>query len=273
MNDVNVFDYLGYNDYLKDCYAYRKSKDSWFSYQYITDKLKLSNKSQVSRIFEGKRKRLGDELVRGISELFKHSTQDALYFEKIVDLYEADNTEAKNRILQDIHRFLRQQQIRELERREYEYMRDWYNPVIREIVTTKGFNGNAKEITNLILSRLPENKVEAGLSLLKGLGLIEQKDGDEWVLKDVSLSLKQDKRKQAIRNYQKQILEMLPGSIPSDQEQFATRTITATFGFDSSQMNEILGLIEGFYNKLVGLLAEMDETKEGGLLRKSIDMA
>jgi uncharacterized protein (TIGR02147 family) len=260
MPTISIYDYTEYPKYLRDYYDIRKETDNWFSYQYMADKLKLSNKSQIARIFEGKRKRLPNEIIEGFNQILKHTPEEAGYFLLLVALFEAESAEEKNSVLRMMNRSLRQQQIRELERKEYEYMREWYHPIVREVITTPGFTGGAKEIAQLMLTRIPLEQIEESIDLLRNLGMIA-KDGEQWNLKDVSVSLKQDRRKLAVRHYQKQLLSMLPEALGVDKDKYRTRTITATFGFDVNQIDEILAIIEDFYKKLLGLLTDMDATK------------
>jgi len=260
MNRISIFDYLDYPSYLREYYEYRKVRDPWFSYQYMADKLSLSNKSQIARIFDGKRKSLKPDLIEGFNKLLKHDDNEAEYFSHLVHLFQAPSAEEKNRILTQMTRSLRQQQTRELERREYQYLKEWYYPVVREVMTMPEFRGNAKKIAQMMFKAIPEEQIEDSISLLEDLGLVE-KDGDHWILKDLSLSLRQDKRRLAVRHYQNQIMSMLPESLRRDGS-YPNRTITVTFGINSERMKEVVDTINDFYKRFLGMLAEMDADKD-----------
>ena len=53
-NEPNIYEYFDYQKFLLDYYQWRKGRDSYFSYRYISGKIKIDH-GLLIKIFQGQR--------------------------------------------------------------------------------------------------------------------------------------------------------------------------------------------------------------------------
>ncbi|MCX7725420.1 MAG: TIGR02147 family protein [Chitinispirillaceae bacterium] len=173
METISIYKYLDYRKYLKDYFCTRKKIDPKFSHRYLSRRLGLSSTNFILMVMQGKRN-LTLKLVHKISEVFNHDQREAEYFECLVNFNQSDTLNEKNRFFKRIMEMCRRTDLWKIEESQYEYYSNWYNLVIRELVTSPDFRDNFKWLAKKILPNITESQAKKSVKLLINLGLINK---------------------------------------------------------------------------------------------------
>jgi uncharacterized protein (TIGR02147 family) len=97
---------------------------------------------------------------------------EALYLTSLISYCNAKDTATREKYFQVLQDIKRKSLPSELDRDLLEYFSLWYNPVIWELVGTKGFQSDINWIAKRIVPNLKPNQVKNSLELLQRLGFI-----------------------------------------------------------------------------------------------------
>lgn len=171
MNNISVYQYFDYRLYLKDYFSVRKKVDPKFSHRYLSRRIGLTSPNFIMMVMQGKRN-LTRTLASKLSAEFKHDSKEMEYFECIVDFTQADTLDEKNRLFNKLSELRCTSDVGMIEKNQYDYYTNWYNPVIRELVTDSDFNNDFKKLAARTLPRITEPQAKRSLKLLLKLNLI-----------------------------------------------------------------------------------------------------
>ena len=87
----SIFNYLDYRAFLRDYYESRKKSETFFSYRYMANKLKMDH-SLLVKILSGKR-HIADNAIENFITFCKFSKREAQYFETLIHFDKARSKE------------------------------------------------------------------------------------------------------------------------------------------------------------------------------------
>jgi uncharacterized protein (TIGR02147 family) len=183
---VNIYEYTDFRDYLKAFIADAKSRNPVFSHRFLAQKLGLATPNLILLIIQGKRN-LTSTIRFKLSEFMKHTGKEARYFEHMVACAQAKMHEERNAHYASMLGLRRTIKAAPLERQQYEYYSNWYNPVIRELVVASGFSGDFKSLAKTVSPPITPEQARRSLDLLLDLGLI-RKNGKRYTQADPLVS-------------------------------------------------------------------------------------
>jgi len=175
MEPDTIFIYTDYREYLKAYFDKRKKNDPKFSHRYLSRRLGLTSPNFIMMVMQGKRN-LTRTLRFRISEEFHHLPKEAEYFECMVCFTQAKNIREKDLYFNKMARLRQKTDVNKIEERQYEYYANWFNPVIRELITHPDFKGDPVWLAKKILPRISSSQAKNAVELLLELGLIENKN-------------------------------------------------------------------------------------------------
>lgn len=172
----NIFKYTNYRKYLKDWYASAKQKRGGFSYRSFSKKAGFTSSNIFKLVMDGDRNLSLDGLKKFCIGL-KLNQQESDFFKNLVLYNQAKNLEEKNNFYQNLLRSKKLKQLKPILKDQYDYYSQWYNTVIRELVTSEDYPDDIEWISQKLNPTVPPEKVEASIKLLENLKLIQKENG------------------------------------------------------------------------------------------------
>jgi uncharacterized protein (TIGR02147 family) len=199
-----IFEYMNYREYLRDFYEARKSDMPFYSYRLFSQKAGFSSPNVLKLAIDGKRNLTKDSVFRFCMAMGLNR-KESEYFENLVFFNQSKTLREKNSYLSAMMKFRAKSGVKTIEKDEYSYYSQWYNPVIRELVTSFDFNNDYRKLGRAVVPAISAADAEKAVNLLLDLGFIEKQDRG-FVKTSVSLSTGQTVRSIAVANYHKAMM-------------------------------------------------------------------
>jgi uncharacterized protein (TIGR02147 family) len=176
---VSIFEFTDYREYLKAYFEDGKKTEQKFSHRWLSRKLGLSTPNLVLLVMQGKRN-LTPTVRYRLSEVLKHTRKEARYFEHMVSFVQAKTHDERNMHYATMLELKSSIKTAPLEKQQYEYYTNWYNPVIRELVVSPDFSGDFKTLARKVSPSITQKQARRSVELLLDLGLIK-KTGKRYI--------------------------------------------------------------------------------------------
>ncbi len=170
----NIFEYTDYREYLKDYFAEAKKKNPNFSHRWLSMKLGLSTPNLIMLVMQGKRN-LTQTVGFKLCTVLGLSNSEADYFNSMVLFIQAKTHDEKNIHFLKMIELRRNVKTTKIEEKQYEFYSNWYNPVVRELVTYPDFDDDPKWIAKRLQPSITPQQAQRSIDLLLALGLITKK--------------------------------------------------------------------------------------------------
>jgi uncharacterized protein (TIGR02147 family) len=187
---LNIFDYTDYRQFLRDYYRVRKSQNPHFSFKSFAMRAKLSSPNYLKLVMDGDR-RITDKNIHNFIRGLGLEKQDADYFKNLVYYNEShQSTEDKKHYLDQMialkARYSRQAKI--VSDEHIEFLKNWFNWAIRELVLLDNFSEDPRWIANTLGNKITPKQAEESLKLLVNLGYLETTPDGDYQQTDALLS-------------------------------------------------------------------------------------
>jgi uncharacterized protein (TIGR02147 family) len=255
MATINIFQYTDYRAYLRAYFEERKKRDPKFSHRYLCRRLGLAAPNSIMLVMQGKRN-ITRSLAFRISEEFKHSVKEAEYFESMAGFAQAKTTDEKNRCFTRMMGLRKTTNVEKIDERQYEYYSNWYNLVVRELVTCQDFKGDYNWLAKNVRPPITASQAKRSVKLLEKLGLIRKK-GNSYVHNSAMISTGPDVTSLAVANFHKTMAERAAEAVnivrKEDRDMTACTVYISPKGFE-----EIKKAVSECRKKVLSI-AEADE--------------
>jgi uncharacterized protein (TIGR02147 family) len=220
---VNIFEFNDFREYLKSFLAERKKDNPAFSHRFLAQKLGLSTPNLVLLVIQGKRN-LTPTVRYRLSEVLKHTRKEALYFEHMAGFMQAKTHDERDTHYASMLELKSSIKIAPIEKRQYEYYINWYNPVIRELVGSPDFSGDFKALAKKVSPSITQEQARRSVDLLLELGLI-RKNGKHYKQTEPLVSTGPVAESVAVANFHRRTALLAAESF--DRHTRQERTITS----------------------------------------------
>jgi len=166
-----IFEYTSFQKYLADYFAESKRLDPDFSHRVLASRLGITMPNLVLLVMQGKRK-MSANLCSKLAKVMRLHGRETIYFKDMVGFMQAKTHDEKNGFFQHMLKIRRSLRVKKIEEQQYEYYSNWYNPVIRELVTYPEFKGNCKWLAKKLSPSITPDQAKASIELLLRLGMI-----------------------------------------------------------------------------------------------------
>jgi uncharacterized protein (TIGR02147 family) len=252
----NIFEYLNYRQYLSDYFEEQKQKTPQFSHRFFARQLGLATPNFVLLVIQGKRN-LSQSTCLKISQVLKHSNEESQYFEHLVNFMQAKRHEEKDRYFNQLIGMRHKLKVSRLEEWQYEYYSNWYNPVIRELVTQAGFDGDMKALGKRVSPQITGTEAKRSVELLLKLGLIKETAGC-YVQSESVISTGNEVNYVAVANFHRKMAQLAAESF--DRHLHTERSITAcTIYISENNFREVKREIADFRRKILSFAQQDDK--------------
>ncbi|MBF0432556.1 MAG: TIGR02147 family protein [Fibrobacteria bacterium] len=174
----DIFLYLGYRDYLRDIYYWKKQHEKGFSYRKFSCQAGVSSPNFLERLITGKRNLL-PATAKKISRALSHSPEECEYFRNMVLFDQSVITKEKVKYFKVMNQLRKPYNIDPLADCKMEHYQHWYFMAIRHLLCAYPFNPSAKYAYRILGSMLSppvsEKEARRAVKVLKKLGLVEKR--------------------------------------------------------------------------------------------------
>ncbi len=197
----DIHTYLEYRDYLRDAFAALKADSPKLSFRTFAKRSGFSSPNFLQMVIQGKRN-LSSKYAVAVAKAFKLNRTETEFLQNLVGYGQAKSWDEKNLFYQNILKNKRYAAVKTLDKSQYEFFSNWYNPVVRELMTHPGFDGTSGWIAERIFPRLTAAQVDGARDVLQKLGLVRlDPETMAWRLADPVIATESEASQLALRNY------------------------------------------------------------------------
>jgi uncharacterized protein (TIGR02147 family) len=257
---LNIYEYIDFRDFLSDFYKDSKESNKAFSLRYFAKKAGFASAAFLPLIIEGKRN-LTKEFIPKFATAIGMSKKEHQYFEVLVSFNQAKNAEAKKYYFELLRRIRKDKAGEPLKDEQFEYLSNWYYPVIRELIALPDFTETPEWIAKKLNYRVTLGQARDALERLQNLGLITRDENGSLKQVDINVMTDQEVHYTAVYSYHQQMLsiakEILAATNGTGHE-----ISGITMPVSKNQFNEIKRMIHDFERDILRYLLDHPETPE-----------
>ncbi len=211
-----LFNYLDYRSFLRDFYESRKKSETFFSYRYMANKLKMDH-SLLVKILSGKR-HIANNAIESFIIFCKLGKREGQYFETLVHFEKATSKE-QSRLYFEALLNLKGYKASTIMRHQYEYFQKWYNAAVRSLLDIYTFKGDYKELALQLNPPITVPQAKKAISLLTQLKFIKKEKDGSYYVTDAHVTTGEMWQNLAISAYQKETIQMSSTSLDRDPKE------------------------------------------------------
>lgn len=251
-----ILEHDNYRNFLKCELADRITKNSSYSLRAFANHLGLSA-ATVSLVLAGK-KNLSQESTFQVASKLQLGSVESEYFNLLVQLETTKNPELKEQIIERLSVMNPKKKRTDLSVDFFRVISDWYHYAILMLTEIKSFEFSPANISK----RLGINRFEseAAMERLQKLELLEKdpKNPKRYRRVKGDIVYRPDESNQALKKYNKQILEK---AIESLETQNAQEKVIGSevIAISQSQLKEARHIMEEFFAKMLTLAKNTDK--------------
>lgn len=255
-----VFHFLDYRQYLQELYSQLKKTNDSFSYRAFARLADSTSPNFLQLITAGKL-RISDKQAEALSKSVKLKEKELIYFKALIDFDHADSHDEKNGAFRKIASMRETRTVCQLANFQYDYLANWYNPVIRELVTSSSYPDDPQWLVDKIVPEIGLREVNKSVKTLQELGLIRRNSDDSgWDAVDNTVSTPDEVLSIAVVEYHHQMLERAAESL----ELFRSihRDLrSVTMGISKEKLPELKKRMTSFWKEIIEF-ADQEEDAE-----------
>lgn len=213
--EPDILNYIDFKIYLADLYAHRKDVYPKYSYRKLAEDFGFKPTNFFYLLIQGKRK-LTFEALHKIVQFSNFSSKQRRYFETLVHYNQTEDESEKKDLEKHLNK-IKGKKKDVLSQEKYSYFSHWYIPVIREIISLKGFVPNLTWISRKVVPKISQVTIRETLSILEKLKMI-QKKGTKWIQSDEHLSTELMVDSEILGRYHEQLLNLSLLSLEQNPE-------------------------------------------------------
>lgn len=223
---ISVYDYLDYRKYLSHWFDESKAHNSFVSYRYIAGKVRL-DASFLVKVFQGQM-HLSKKSIAVFADFLRLSGKEREYFQHLVFFGRAKDPH-ETQLFFDKLVSLQPHAVKILDADKYQFFNKWYTITVYELLRFYPFKGDYRSLARKVLPPISASQAKEAVEVLERLEFIQKRDDGTYLVKDAAISTGEKWLSAAIRNYQKQTIELAIGaldSIPQELRDISTMTLS-----------------------------------------------
>jgi len=227
MNQPNILNYNNFRAFFYDEYEYKKKTEKYYSYRKLATNYGLNPTNYFHLVIQGKRN-LSLKSLQTILKNLSWASQQKRYFECLVLYNQEESLEKKAKHFEKLNKILGKQRSF-LKKEHFSYFGHWYLPVIRELISLKGFVSHLNWMSKKLRPHIPENLIREALSVLEKLKFIKKIKG-KWAQSEEHLATEDEVSSEVLFNYHLNLLDLSKQSLeyPAEDRDIAAMTMSVS---------------------------------------------
>lgn len=246
----SVYLYLDYRQYFADIYISKKKIIKSFSYRSFA-RMAGSTSPNLLQLITARKLNISSSQLATLAKSLGLDSNEEKYLETIVAFDHAKTHQEKDKYFQRILITREYKSVKTIEKKQYDYFSHWYNPVVRELVTSKQYPGDPVWIAERIVPKITLGKVKKSIELLETLGLIRRTDdSQQWICVERTISTPSEVLSMAVVKYSQDVIMLAKEAV----ERFSAteRDIRSiTVGLSQEGFAELKKRMESFWKEIL----------------------
>lgn len=185
--ELDIFAYSDYRVFLTDYYKAKKRDLPGFTFDVLAKRGGFSSASFPKLVIDGKRNLTNESTEKMIVGL-RLKPKAARYFKILVDFNQAELLEDKVAFLKKIDAFRKKNSPEHILPDEYDYLKKWYHPVIREMTELPTFKEDPEWIGKRLVGKVGLGEISLSLEFLIKSGFLQRDNHGKLFKKDKTLA-------------------------------------------------------------------------------------
>lgn len=267
-SSIKLFDYLDYRAYLRDLYAELKKGRTPITFRSFSKKAGFVSPNVLKLVMEGKRN-LTEESIPKFGVALELNKQEQEFFGNLVRYNQAKTHQERDHSYQKLLQSRQFNQLKPLEKNQYEYCSEWYHSAVREMVACRDFDGTPEWLASKILPPITPQQAQKSMELLDRLGLIQKTAEGQYRQSAPLVSTGAEVTSVALFNYHMNLLDL--AKVALEKIQADKRDISAmTLGVEKGKIQELKKKIQEFRSDVMKLVST--DTHPEAVVQLSIQM-
>ena len=176
-NNINIFDYFDYREYLGDYFEYLKARRVGYSFRLFSIEAEIPSHNFLPRILNRKRN-LCPGFIPALSKYLKLSAREERYLQMLVAFNNAKRPSEREKHLKQILSLRLTNEEYRIEDKKLQFFDKWYYPVIKELAVILDFKDDFNKLARSCVPRITPSQAKNAVNFLVKNGfLIWEKDG------------------------------------------------------------------------------------------------
>src|SRR5579885_1151213 len=202
---IDVFQYKDYRQFLRDWHDCEKERRSSFSLRAFSLRAGFSSPNFFKLVMDVDRNLTEYSLSKFMKGLGLNK-QEQEFFRNLVFFNQASSHEKRDYFYRKLLQSRRFNQLKPLEKSQYEFYSAWYYPVVRELLVSKHCDGTPEWIAKHIKPSISVEQAERAISVLERLGMIERTGPRRWKQTNSLVSTGPEVASVILMNYHQSLL-------------------------------------------------------------------
>ncbi len=187
MEALNLYQFSDYREFIRAYYESQKNSRIGFSFRAFAKKAGFSSPNFIKLVMEGQ-KNLSLDSIHKLAKAMDLNESSQKYFEEIVLFSQAKSFKEKTEHLKNLDAFHEKNNPGALSEDDYDYLKYWYYPVVRELVDLPQFKEDPKYLESMFKGKLNSGKIKKALAFLEKRGFLERNASGRLQKKDKTLA-------------------------------------------------------------------------------------
>lgn len=228
-NNISVFDYSDYRQFLRDKFAELKDKNRTFTYRFIATQAGLRSPGFLTQVFQGK-SNLTQEMGQKIARIFGLTKMEIRFFRQLVGFSQAGTHEEKRQYFHKMTAF-QKARSRLVSPGAYELYDHWYYTAIRALLHYYDFKGDFKALAKKISPSITPLEAKKAIKVLEQLGFIALNDQGRYVLTQKHITSGLETNSVLVNNFLVNTLDLGKDAFyrfPKEKRNFSALTLSVS---------------------------------------------
>lgn len=243
----DIYKYIDYRLYLADLYNWLAEVDS-VSYRAFA-RMAGSTSPNYLQLIRDRKISIKPTAIDNLAAEIGLKKGEKSYFHVLNSFDQAKTHEERDRYFRDIIKRRQFHSIKPLSEEQYLFFSKWYIPIVRELITHPGFDGDLAEVAKTIEPEISLPKVQKSVKILIELGLIKEIGSGKWEMTDKVISTPAEVLSVALCNYHTDVIKLAAKSIDLPRDERDLRAVT--IGLSEKGIKEVKERLQAFWQELL----------------------
>ena len=244
----DIYKYIDYRLYLTDLFSWLANKRG-ISYRAFA-RMAGSSSPNYLQLIRDRVINIKPEAIDNLAAEIKLKKGEKTYFHTLNSFDRAKTHDTRDRYFREIIKRREFKSIKTLSEEQYLFFSKWYIPIVRELVTHPGFDGDLADVAKTVEPEISVAKAQKAVTILKKLDLIKSVGKDQWEMTDKVISTPAEVLSVALCNYHADVIKLASKSIDGfKSEERDLRAVT--IGLSDNGIKEVKGRLQAFWQELL----------------------